>query len=279
MTETESVVDNLRFLEELRVEPGKPARLHARSPADRLGLGRKLEGQASSEQLLVVLDALHNRLWAEAKRSVVLVLQGMDAAGKDGTIRRVLTGLNPQGCDVVNFKVPSDLQLAHDYLWRIHAALPARGLLGVMNRSHYEDVVAARILGVIDDDQRRRRFRHIREFERMLRDEGSTVVKVFLHISKEEQRARLQERIDDPAKNWKFHRADLEVRDQWDLYQETYEEAITETSTDWSPWYVVPADHKWVRDVAVARLLVDVFRGLDPQIPDPEAGLKGLVVE
>ena len=148
-----------------------------------------------------------------------------------------------------------------------------------MNRSHYEDVVAVRILGLIDDEQRRRRFRHIREFERMLSDEGTTVVKVFLHISKEEQRARLQERIDDPAKNWKFHRADLEVRAQWDEYQKGYEEAITETSTDWAPWYVVPADHKWVRDIAVARLLVDVFQRLDPRIPDPEPGLEGLVVE
>ena len=279
MAETESAVDQLKFLDDLRVKPGKPARLAARSPADRLKLGQKLDGQTSSEQLLVVLDALHNRLWAEAKRSVVLVLQGMDAAGKDGTIRRVLTGLNPQGCDVVNFKVPSDLQLAHDYLWRIHAALPARGLLGVMNRSHYEDVVAARVLGLIDDDQRHRRFRHIREFERMLDDEGTTLVKVFLHISKEEQRARLQERIDDPTKNWKFRRADLEVRAHWDEYQVAYEEAISETSTDWAPWYVVPADHKWVRDVAVAHLLVDVFQRLDPQIPDPEPGLEGLVVE
>ncbi len=273
VTATESIVHVLR------VEPGKRARLDARSPADRLKLGQKADAPGMNERLRVVLDTLHNRLWAEAKRSVVLVLQGMDAAGKDGTIRRVLTGLNPQGCDVVNFKPPSDLQLAHDYLWRVHAALPARGLLGVMNRSHYEDVVAARMLGVIDDAQRRRRFRHIREFERMLCDEGTSVVKVFLHVSKEEQRARLQARIDDPAKNWKFHRADLEVRAKWDQYQEAYEEAISETSTDWAPWYVVPADHKWVRDVAVASLLVDVFQRLDPRIPDPEPGLEGLVVE
>jgi PPK2 family polyphosphate:nucleotide phosphotransferase len=267
------------IVEGLRVEPGAAAGLGARSPADRLGLRDKARGQALNLDLFARLDELHNRLWAEARRSVVLVLQGMDAAGKDGTIRRVLTGLNPQGCQVVNFKVPTDVDLTHDYLWRIHRALPARGLLGVMNRSHYEDVVAARVLGVVDHERCRQRFQHIREFERMLVDEGTTIVKVFLHISSEEQRARLQERIDDPEKNWKFHRSDLEVRAQWNLYQKRYEEAITETSTDWSPWYVVPADHKWVRDAAVAHLLVDVFERLDPRIPDPEPGLEGLVVE
>jgi polyphosphate kinase 2 (PPK2 family) len=160
----------------------------------------------------------------------------------------------------------------------VHAAAPARGILGVWNRSHYEDVVAARMLGAVDDEQCRLRFRHIREFERMLGDEGTVVVKVFLHISKDEQRGRLQARVDDLAKNWKFRRADLEVRAQWDGYHARYEEAITETSTDWSPWYVVPADRKWVRDVAVASLLVDVLERLDPKIPDPEPGLAGLIV-
>jgi PPK2 family polyphosphate:nucleotide phosphotransferase len=187
--------------------------------------------------------------------------------------------LNPQGCSVVNFKEPTTLDFAHDYLWRIHLNTPARGILGVWNRSHYEDVVTARCIGAIDDRQCRRRYRHIRAFERMLGDEGISVVKVFLHISKDEQRARLQARIDDPAKNWKFRHSDIEARKHWDAYQARYEEAITATSTGWAPWYVVPADHKWVRDVAVASLLVDVFTKLDPQIPDPESGLEGLVVE
>jgi PPK2 family polyphosphate:nucleotide phosphotransferase len=266
-------------LDGLRVKPGGDADLARRDPGARLGLPDKATGQARSSELLRELDDLHNRLWAEAERSVVLVLQGMDASGKDGTIRRVLTGLNPQGCSVVNFKVPSELERAHDYLWRIHAALPARGILGVMNRSHYEDVVTARILDVIDDERCERRHRHIREFERMLSDEGTTMVKVFLHLSKDEQRARLQARIDDPAKSWKFRRADLEVRARWDDYQARYEDTISATSTDWAPWYVVPADRKWVRDVAVAQLLVDVLTRLDPQIPAPEADLEGLVVE
>jgi PPK2 family polyphosphate:nucleotide phosphotransferase len=267
------------FLDDLRVKPGDAAGLQRRNPASRLGLGEKSAGQARSQELAEQLEVLHGRLWAEARRAVVLVLQGMDASGKDGTIRRVLSGLNPQGCSVVNFKVPTDVDMAHDYLWRIHAATPARGILGVWNRSHYEDVVAAVCIGAVSDRECQRRYRHLRAFERMLGDEGITVVKVFLHVSKDEQRARLQERIDDPTKNWKFRRSDLETREQWDRYQDQYEAAISATSSSWAPWYVVPADHKWVRDVAIGALLVDVFTRLDPQIPDPEAGLEGLVVE
>jgi PPK2 family polyphosphate:nucleotide phosphotransferase len=267
------------LLERLRVDPGDAAHLADRNPASRLGLGAKAEGHARRAELLAELEGLHNRLWAEARRSVVVVLQGMDASGKDGTIRRVLTGLNPQGCSVVNFKEPTTVDLAHDYLWRIHAATPARGLLGVWNRSHYEDVVTARCTGVVGDRQTRRRYRSIRGFERMLHDEGTSMVKVFLHVSKDEQRARLQARIDDPAKNWKFRHSDLETRGHWDEYQELYEDAIAATSSSWAPWYVVPADHKWVRDVAVASLLVDVLTELDPKIPDPEPDLDGIVVE
>lgn len=268
-----------RKIDRLRVAPGTEVKLQERGTAESLGLADKVAGQARSEELAVRLNELHNRLWAEARRSVILVLQGMDASGKDGTIRRVLSGLNPQGCTVTNFKVPTDLQLAHDYLWRVHDNAPARGLLGVWNRSHYEDVVAARMLGLIDDDRCHRRYRHIREFERMLHDEGTHMVKVFLHISKDEQRQRLQARIDDPTKNWKFQKSDLEARRQWDQYQLRYEEALAETSTEWAPWYVVPSDRKWVRDVAVAELLIRVLEEIDPRIPDPEPGLEGIVVE
>ncbi len=273
MAEADSLV------REVRVTPGEPARLDVRNPADRLGLGAKDDGQGVLDALAVRLDELHDRLWAEAQRSVVLVLQGMDASGKDGTIRRVLSGLNPQGCSVVNFKEPTSVALTHDYLWRVHNACPARGILGVMNRSHYEDVVTARVHGAVDADHCTRRFLHIREFERMLTDEGTTLVKVFLHISKEEQRARLQARIDDPTKNWKFRRADLEGRSRWAEFQSCYEDAIAATSTKWAPWYVVPGDHKWVRDIAVATILVDVFERLDPRIPEPEPGLEGIIVE
>ncbi len=208
-----------------------------------------------------------------------LVLQGVDTSGKDGVIRRVLTGLNPQGCSVTSFKAPTSLELQRDYLWRVHAACPARGRLGVFNRSHYEDVVAARVLGIVDEAHWRRRYRHLRDFEQMLHDEGTTVVKVFLHISRDEQRARLQARLDDPTKRWKFRLDDLEARRQWNAYQSAYEDAITETSTDDAPWWVVPSDRKWVRDVAVTTVLLDAFRRLDPQYPPPDPSLDGVIVE
>ncbi|HUF83094.1 MAG TPA: PPK2 family polyphosphate kinase [Acidimicrobiia bacterium] len=262
----------------LRVEPGTGAGLGQRDPADRLGFVDKKEGRAALEPLLAELDALHDRLWAEATRSVLLVLQGMDTAGKDGAIRKVLTSIDPQGLRVSPFKLPSDEERAHDYLWRIHAQCPPRGHLGVFNRSHYESVVAALLGGDVDQEQCERRYRHLREFERMLVDEGTYPVKVFLHISLEEQRERLQARLDDPEKRWKFRKGDLAVRERWDEYQAAYERAITETSTEWAPWYVVPADHKWVRDVAVARILVASVRALDPRFPPPAPELDGVVV-
>ncbi len=262
----------------LRVEPGTPAGLAARDPNERLGLVDKPTARRRLESLQGELDALHGRLWAEATRSVLLVLQGMDTSGKDGAIRRVLTGLNPQGVQVVSFKAPADHERAHDYLWRVHTQCPPRGRLGVFNRSHYEDVVAARLIGAVDGAGCERRYRHLREFERLLVDEGTTLVKVFLHISRAEQQARLQARLDDPTKRWKFNREDLDTRDRWNEYQAAYERAITETSTAWAPWYVVPANRKWVRDVAVATLLLETIGALDPQFPLPDPALDGLVV-
>jgi PPK2 family polyphosphate:nucleotide phosphotransferase len=218
-------------------------------------------------------------LYAERTRSVLLVLQGLDAAGKDGTIRRVFTGLNPQGCVVESFKAPTASELAHDFLWRIHRVLPERGDIGIFNRSHYEDVVAARAIGVIDDRRRTHRYEHINAFERMLVDEGTSVVKVFLHVGKDEQRARLQSRLDDPEKRWKFERADLDTRALWDQYTTLYEDAISATSTKWAPWYVVPADHKWVSGVAAATILLDVLEKMNPRIPKPKESFDGIVVE
>lgn len=269
----------LDVMSDLQVTPGERADLARRDTADRLGFADKQAGRLALARTLAGLGELHERLWAEAQRGVLLVLQGMDTAGKDGVIRRVLTGLNPQGCSVVSFKKPTTLELEHDYLWRVHGASPSRGRLGVFNRSHYEDVVTTRVLGVIDEAQCRRRYRHVRDFERMLTEEGTTVVKVFLHISADEQRTRLQARLDDPTKRWKFKREDLETRKQWDVYQAVYQDAITETSTDHAPWWIVPSDRKWVRDVAVANLLLDAFRRLDPQFPPPDPGLNGVSVE
>jgi PPK2 family polyphosphate:nucleotide phosphotransferase len=268
-----------KILDDLLVAPGTAANLSDRSPSGRLGLDDKTQAREVVDDLIAELDGLHSRLWAEEKRSVLLVLQGLDTSGKDGTIRRVLSGLNPQGTLVASFKAPNDAELGHDYLWRVHTVCPPRGRLGVFNRSHYEDVLAARFVGATTHEQCRLRYRHIREFERMLTEEGTTVRKVFLHLSKDEQKARLQARIADPLKNWKFKMDDLETRSQWDGYMGAYEEVITETSTEDAPWYVVPADRKWVRDVAVATLLVDAYRKLDPKIPPPDPALKGLVVE
>ncbi len=265
--------------ERLRVEPGAGAGLAGRDPADRLGLVGEEEAEAALAPLLSDMDGLHDRLWAEATRSVLLVLQGMDASGKDGVIRRVLTSIDPQGLRIAAFKAPADAERAHDYLWRIHAQCPPRGQLGVFNRSHYEDVIAAVLGGTIDQARCELRYRHLREFERMLVDEGTVPIKIFLHISREEQRERFQARLDDPAKRGKFRAGDRRVRGRWDEYHAAYERAITETSTQWAPWYVVPADHKWVRDVAVATILVERVRVLDPRFPPPDPELDGVVVE
>jgi PPK2 family polyphosphate:nucleotide phosphotransferase len=267
------------LVDRLRVSPGAAADLGDRDPRATLGIDGKDAARDALEQLSEDLEGLHEKLWAEASRSVLLVLQGMDASGKDGTIRRVLSGLNPQGCRVATFKAPSDGELAHDYLWRVHQVCPDRGRLGVFNRSHYEDVVAARMFGAVSHDVCKLRYRHLREFERMLTDEGTTVVKVFLHLSKDEQRERLQARLDDPKKVWKFKTADLDVRKQWDDYQVAYEEAITETSTEHAPWFIVPADRKWARDVAVSTLLVETLQDLDPEVPEPDPALDGIRVE
>lgn len=221
---------------------------------------------------------LQNRLWAEHRRALLLVLQGLDASGKDGTIRRVFTGLNPQGCRVVSFKAPTYTELDHDYLWRVHSVLPARGEIGIFNRSHYEDLVTAAVLGVIDGKQRERRFEHVRAFEQMLADEGTTMVKVFLNIGKDEQRQRLESRLSDPEKRWKFRRDDLETRKRFDEYVHHYDEAIEHTSTRWAPWYVVPADRKWASAIAVASLLVETLEEMHPEIPPPAEDLDGLDV-
>ena len=202
-----------------------------------------------------------------------------DASGKDGVIRSVFRGVNPQGCQFASFKAPSSTELAHDYLWRVHAQLPRRGHIGIFNRSHYEDIVAVRIFELAPEEVWRRRAGHINDWERMLSDERTTIVKVFLNVSKEEQRLRLQERIDDPLKRWKFDRDDLKLRRRFDDVIAAYEDALTETSTAWAPWHVVPADRNWVKSTAVAELLVATLERMDPQIPAAQPGIESLVVE
>jgi PPK2 family polyphosphate:nucleotide phosphotransferase len=262
----------------LRVEPGMPARLSERDPRDTLGLDRPRARELMRE-LSERLDVLQRRLYAENMRSLLLILQGLDASGKDGVIRAVSAGISPQGCRVVAFREPTATELAHDYLWRVHAELPARGELGIFNRSHYEDVVTARMRQLAPEAVWRRRSAHLREWERMLTDEGTTIVKVFLNVSKVEQRKRLQERIENPEKRWKFRREDLEAHRRYDEWVAAYEDAVSETSTEWAPWHVVPADRNWVKAVAVAQLLVAELERMDPQLPAPEPGIERLVVE
>jgi PPK2 family polyphosphate:nucleotide phosphotransferase len=267
------------MLSKIRIEPGATPAIAGRDTRDDLGLGDKHEAQSHLERLRAKLEVLQQRLYAESRSSVLLVLQGLDASGKDGVVRTVFAGVNPQGCHVASFKAPTSTELAHDYLWRVHAVLPARGEIGIFNRSHYEDVVAVRMLELAPERVWKRRPGHIVEWERMLVDEGTTIVKVFLNVSKEEQRLRLQERIDDPEKRWKFRKGDLDVRARFDEYIAAYEDVIAKTSTDHAPWYVVPADRNWVKATAVAEILVDALERIDPQLPEAEEGMEGLVVE
>jgi PPK2 family polyphosphate:nucleotide phosphotransferase len=263
-------------IDELRVKPGTQPRISERDPRDKLGIADKQAGHERLQEAQERLERLQPRLFAESQRSLLLVLQGLDTSGKDGVIRAVFTGLNPAGCRVTSFRSPTSTELAHNYLWRVQAALPARGEIGVFNRSHYEDVVAVRVLELAPEKVWSRRPGHIREWERMLTDEGTTIVKVFLNVSKDEQRQRLQDRVDDPEKRWKFRLDDLKVREQFDDYLRAWEEVIAETSTKWAPWYVVPADRNWVKSVAVAQLLLDALERIDPQMPDRESGVEGL---
>jgi PPK2 family polyphosphate:nucleotide phosphotransferase len=266
------------MIDGLRVAPDTRAEIAGRDPGDLLGFEDKRAGKQRLAELTDRLSVLHGRLFAEGERGLLLVLQGLDASGKDGVIRAVFTGVNPQGCSVVSFRRPSETELAHDYLWRVHAELPARGTIGVFNRSHYEDVVSARIHKLVPEEVWRRRPGHIREWERMLTDEGTSLVKVFLNVSKEEQRRRFQERIDDPEKRWKFRKADLDVRKRFDEYLTAWEEVIDQTSSEWAPWYVVPADRNWVKSAAVATLLVDALERLDPEVPASQPGIEGLTI-
>lgn len=224
------------------------------------------------------LGELQKLLFAEGTRSVLVVLQAMDAGGKDGVLREVLTGINPAGVKVSSFGVPTEEERAHDYLWRVHQHTPADGHIGVFNRSHYEDVLVVRVKELAPPSVWRKRYRHIRNWEQMLVDEGTAIVKLYLHISNEEQRERLQDRVDSPDERWKFRLGDLEDRALWADYMNAFQDALVRTSTPSAPWYVVPGDRKWVRNLAVAKILRHTIAQLDPQFPAPEEGVEGIKV-
>jgi PPK2 family polyphosphate:nucleotide phosphotransferase len=224
------------------------------------------------EPLLERLETLQTALYAESKRALLVVLQGRDAAGKDGLISRVFGPLNSQSCLVSGFKRPTEYELARDYLWRVHQVVPPKGTIGVFNRSHYEDVLVVRVHNLVGKEVWSRRYDQINNFERMLSENGVTILKFFLHISREEQKQRLIERLNDPLKNWKFQVGDLEERKRWDDYTEAYEDALERCSTEWAPWYVVPADRKSTRNLLVSQVLVATLEAMNPQFPrvDPE---------
>lgn len=237
---------------------------------------------AAKAELAVVLNEvadLQKRLFAEQADALLLVLQAMDAGGKDGVLREVLTGLNPAGVRVRSFRVPTEEERAHDFLWRVHPHTPAKGEIVVFNRSHYEDVLVVRVKQLVPAARWRARYEHIKRFERLLHDEGTTIVKLFLNVSKDEQRERFQDRIDDPDERWKFRRGDLDDRARWDEFMQAYRDALAKTSVSHAPWYVVPGDRKWVRNLCVAHVLRDTLRRIDPHYPEPEEGVEGLVVE
>ena len=217
--------------------------------------------------------------YAEGKRKLLIVLQALDAGGKDGTIRRVMQGVNPQGVRVTSFKAPTKEELAHDYLWRIHKNVPAAGMWGVFNRSHYEDVLIVRVQNFVPESVWRPRYEQINQFEKLLSDTGTTILKFYLHISKDEQRKRLQERIDLPEKRWKFESGDLEQRQKWDAYQTAFEDVFRHCSPTHAPWHIIPADQKWYRNYAITKILVEKMRELDPQFPSAETDIERLVIE
>ena len=256
----------------LTVPPGRDIRLADFDPDFHEGLDRA-DAEAETGKHCDKLDELAYRLFAEARRAVVVVLQGIDTSGKDGTIRMLAGGISPQCLDVKSFKAPSALELSHDFLWRVHAAVPAHGRIGIFNRSHYEDVVVVRVRRLVPKDVWQARYDQINAFEKLLADGGITLVKCFLHISKQEQRQRLEDRLRDPKKQWKLGPDDLADRARWDDFQQAYDDALTLCNTAHAPWHVVPADKKWYRNLVVARLVRQTLERLDPQFPPFDSSL------
>jgi len=263
---------------ELRVPPGGKFKLARVDPAATHGVKKAaaMERLAKNCERLSVLQYL---LYAEARRSLLVVLQGIDAGGKDGTIRHVMSGMNPQGVDVTSFKVPEGAEKRHDYLWRVHNTVPEYGKIGIFNRSHYEDVLVVRVHGLVPKSNWSKRFHQINEFERTLSENGVTILKFLLYIGKDEQAKRFRERLDDKTKNWKFSPADVREREYWDQYMQAYEDVLRKCSTEYAPWYVIPANHKWFRNLAVSEVLSQKLEQMGLQYPKPTADLSSIHFE
>jgi PPK2 family polyphosphate:nucleotide phosphotransferase len=252
------------------VPPGKPFALSKRDPRDGDAFRDKDEAKAAAAADAAAIDALQDRLYAEGKRALLVVLQGIDCSGKDGTVRAVFNHCGPIGVKVTPFRAPTPDELARDYLWRVHKACPPKGYIGIFNRSHYEDVLVVKVKGYASPEAIERRYGEINAFEKLLSDNGTKILKFMLHISKAEQAERLQERVDVPEKRWKFNPADLEDRKLWDEYMAAYETALTRCSTPHAPWHVIPADRNWVRNAAIARIVRETLEEMNPQYPGPK---------
>jgi PPK2 family polyphosphate:nucleotide phosphotransferase len=257
-----------------RVEPGEHFSITEHDAADLDSFDDRDEVVTQFDGLVTQIADFQERLYAEEKRSLLLVLQGIDAAGKDGTVKHVLRGTNPSGVRVYSFRQPTSEEAAHDFLWRYHHATPADGMIHVFNRSHYEDVLVVRVKDLAPEELWRSRYDSINDFERMLVREGTTILKCFLHISRERQLEKFRERLERPRKYWKWSDNDIKEREHWDEYQRAYEDAINATSTPWAPWYVVPADHRWFRNYVVARVLAAMLGAMNPQFPEPPDEVK-----
>ena len=261
-----------------RVEPGAKVNLADYDSSHHEDLDKKAGLEEAAEHV-AALDDLIYRLYAENRRSLLVVLQGMDTSGKDGTIRHVLSGVSPQTCEVASFKQPSAEELSHDFLWRIHRQAPPHGHVGIFNRSHYEDVLVVRVHKLVEPAVWKARYEQINAFERQLTEGGTTIVKIYLHIGRDEQRDRLRARLDDPDKYWKISQADVAERKYWDDYTRAYEDALSKCSTDYAPWYIVPADHKWFRNLAASRILRETLTQMDPKFPEPAPDVKKIVID
>jgi PPK2 family polyphosphate:nucleotide phosphotransferase len=262
------MADNARALiERVQVKPGEKIKLKERDPRDGSMFANQDETKAATAALAKDIDALQDRLYSEGARALLVILQGTDTSGKDGTIRSVFNATGPLGVSVTAFGPPTRTELAHDYLWRVHAACPRRGTIGIFNRSHYEDVLIGKVRKFAPEEAIEQRYEQINAFERLLSENGTKILKFMLYISKDEQKERLQQRLADPKKHWKFNPGDLDDRQMWDEYQEAYETMLHRCSTPWAPWHVVPADRKWVRNAVIAAIVKQTLEDMDPQYP------------
>ena len=269
----------MNFRNEFMVKPGKRVKIADFDAGFAGGFKRKAEAKERLQQNTRRLAELQHLLYAEGKRALLIIIQAMDAGGKDGTVRSVMSGVNPQGCTVVSFKAPTGEELAHDFLWRVHKVVPPKGMIGIFNRSHYEDVLIVRVHDLVPKSIWSKRYEQINDFERMLADNDVHILKFFLNISSQEQKKRLRQRLKRPEKNWKVNVADFDERKYWDRYMQAYEAVLARCSTEQAPWFVIPSDKKWFRSLAVSEIIVDTLAKLDMKFPPPPADLSKIKIQ